>query len=391
MRGGIGWVASIRGLASLSATIAGLAGAGFPIITTQPRDAAVNPGEAARFRAIATGADAVQWQKDGEDIPGATSWMLVIAEVQAVDAGLYTLTAANGAGRVTSRPARLFVTPPLSIEPAALLAWEANGHRYSVLSGDDVGGPWTPIKVPAFQVGNQVRLAVSTGGAAAFFKLTPDTVPPNLVGFPDPARFEEAIQEFEAMDEQGPPPEGAIVCIGSSSMRLWKDRLAVDLHPLTVVPRGFGGSTMYDALHFVDRVVLAYRPRAVLLYEGDNDIALGIEPERIRKTFDALVTRVQGLLPEVRIYVLAIKPSIARWSLWPDMREANRLLDEACILDGRLTYIDIATPMLQASGTPRPDIFLSDNLHMNALGYDIWAQTVGPLLLKGEGDYESAP
>jgi hypothetical protein len=35
-----------------------------------------------------------------------------------------------------------------------------------------------------------------------------------------------------------------------------------------VIPRGFGGSYMHDALHYLDRVALAYKPRAILKPDG---------------------------------------------------------------------------------------------------------------------------
>ncbi len=55
--------------------------------------------------------------------------------------------------------------------------------------------------------------------------------------YADPARYEEEIGKFEQMDRENFPPAGAVLCIGSSSMRLWHDSLAVDLAPLTVIPR----------------------------------------------------------------------------------------------------------------------------------------------------------
>jgi len=215
-------------------------------------------------------------------------------------------------------------------------------------------------------------------------------VPPPASGYPDPARLEPEVQAFEAAARDSAPPAGAIVCVGSSSMRMWHDRIAADLSPLTVVPRGFGGSTMYDALVYLPRLVLGLEPRALLLYEGDNDIDFGVAPEGVAATFAALVEETEAALPGTRIYVLSIKPSPARWKLWPAMEEANRLLAGACDADSLLTYIDVATPMLGPDGRPLRTIFLPDSLHMNANGYAIWTEAIRPVLVGGEGGWEGA-
>ena len=103
-----------------------------------------------------------------------------------------------------------------------------------------------------------------------------------------PAKYEKAIRAFERKDKDSPPPAGAVVCIGSSSMRMWHDRIREDLSPLTLIPRGFGGSTMHDLLHYTDRIVLPYKPRAIVVYEGDNDVAKGVSPAEIQQTFHTL-------------------------------------------------------------------------------------------------------
>lgn len=206
--------------------------------------------------------------------------------------------------------------------------------------------------------------------------------------FADPARFDAAMASFEAADKQAAPPAGAIVCTGSSSMRGWHSRLAADLAPLTVIARGFGGSNYYDLLHHADRVILPYQPRAVLLYEGDNDVAAGIPAVQIHETFQALTARLRGRLPDLRIYVIGAKPSIARWNKWPQMVEANAMIRATCDADPAMSYIDVSAGMLQADGTPRPEIFKKDMLHMNDLGYDAWAAAVGPVLRTGEAEYE---
>ncbi|VGO20696.1 SGNH/GDSL hydrolase family protein [Pontiella sulfatireligans] len=203
-----------------------------------------------------------------------------------------------------------------------------------------------------------------------------------------PERFEKAIQSFEATDEKQPPPQGAIVCVGSSSMRKW-ETLQNDLTPLTVIPRGFGGSNMNDALHYADRIVLPYKPRAIVLYEGDNDIGQGISPLVIADTFRKFVEKVLGELPECRIYVLSIKPSIKRWQLWPKMQEANHLIEAECDKDARLTYVDIASGMMDDKGKPLKNLFEEDDLHMTRDGYVIWRDKLSPILMKTELQYES--
>jgi lysophospholipase L1-like esterase len=207
-------------------------------------------------------------------------------------------------------------------------------------------------------------------------------------GYPDPTRFEKAIAAFAAADSLRPPPQGAIVAVGSSSMRGWHRRIHEDLAPLTIVPRGFGGSTMKDVLHYANRVVLTHAPRAVLLYEGDNDVAAGIDPQQIRSVFDSLVAEIRSSYPRPRIYVISVKPSPSRWHLWPAMAATNRLLRQACDQAGWLTFIDVAGPMLNDRGVPRPEIFRSDSLHMNDVGYDTWSDVVGPLLREREAVFE---
>lgn len=190
------------------------------------------------------------------------------------------------------------------------------------------------------------------------------------------------------MDKNDPPPKGAIVCVGSSSMGGWHETIGQDLAPLTIIPRGFGGSNMNDALYYADRIVLSYEPRAIVIYEGDNDIAQGIASEVIAETARSFVSKVHDQFPQCRIYFLSIKPSISRWYLWPKMKEANELIAAECSKDPRLTFVDIASGMLNDEGKPRKNIFKKDNLHMTREGYVIWRDALRPILMKSEFRYE---
>ena len=192
-------------------------------------------------------------------------------------------------------------------------------------------------------------------------------------------QWEEAIQAFEQMDETDPPPEGAILFAGSSSIRMWSS-LAEDFPDARVINRGFGGSQMSDLIHFADRIVTPYAPRLILVYEGDNDIAADKTAEQVFADYQEFVSLVHDRLPDTRIAFIAIKPSLARRALMDEMRKANELIEEYAGARDRLDYIDIFTPMLGEDGEPLPDIFVDDGLHMNAAGYAIWAEAVRPYL-----------
>ncbi len=202
--------------------------------------------------------------------------------------------------------------------------------------------------------------------------------------YPDPSLWDYTIGGFALEDEIVQFEKGQIVATGSSSLRFWHHRIHKDLAPLTIIPRGFGGSNMNDVLHHMETLVLKHKPRAILLYEGDNDVAQGVEPDVIIGTFETFIYRVHERLPRTRIYIISVKPSISRAAMWPTMVEVNRRLRTLSEADERLVFIDVATPMLAEDGEIRPDLFVTDQLHMNQKGYEIWADVVGSVVIKGE-------
>ncbi len=193
------------------------------------------------------------------------------------------------------------------------------------------------------------------------------------------ARWESDIAKFEAADKKRLPTPGGVLFIGSSSIRMWKT-LAEDFPGTPVMNRGFGGSEVSDSLHFADRIVLPYKPRAILIYAGDNDIGHGKSAETVLADFQRFVAKVHAKLPETRIGFIAIKPSLKRWNLAGEMKRANALVEAYCAKDKRLAYHDIWTPMLGKDGKPRPELFLKDGLHMTREGYQVWTKVIRPFV-----------
>ena len=90
----------------------------------------------------------------------------------------------------------------------------------------------------------------------------------------DCGKWEKEIAAFEQLDRTNPPPKGALLFIGSSTIRLWKT-LAQDFPEHRVINRGFGGSEIVDAAHFAERIIFPYEPRMIFLRAGGNDIHAG--------------------------------------------------------------------------------------------------------------------
>jgi lysophospholipase L1-like esterase len=195
---------------------------------------------------------------------------------------------------------------------------------------------------------------------------------------PDPNRFAGEIKAFAEWDSKNAVPAEPVLFAGSSSARMWRTR---DSFPeLPVVNRGFGGSHISDVIHYAGQVVLPYKPKVIVFYAGDNDIAGGKSAQRVADDYRRFVAIVHAKLPDVRIVFLSIKPSEQRWSLWPEANKANSLVQDFCKQDKRLFFADLATPLLGADGRPKPDLFLADQLHLNPQGYAVWTQALRPIL-----------
>jgi lysophospholipase L1-like esterase len=195
----------------------------------------------------------------------------------------------------------------------------------------------------------------------------------------DSTRFEAEIRAFEAADRANPPPLGGIVFIGSSSIRNWTS-VAADFPGVPVLNRGFGGSTLADVVYYAGRILLPYRPRLVVLYAGDNDLAMGRTPERVVADYQAFIARVRSALPIARVVFVSIKPSPSRRTFIPRMREANERIRAIIARDSLQAYVDVFTPMLDGAGQPRPELFMADSLHMTRAGYLLWRARLAPVV-----------
>ena len=204
--------------------------------------------------------------------------------------------------------------------------------------------------------------------------------------YPSPLKFEGSIKDFERQEERQQTPKNAIVVTGSSTIVGWKS-IHDDLKPLTIIPRGFGGSNMNDLYHYSERLISKHKPRAVVIYEGDNDLIFRVSPKQIKNKFLKLKDKLLKTDKNLRIYLISVKPSIARKHYLDKAKEVNNIFKDLCNTSKNLYFIDTFTPMMDGDQIKK-DVFLKDKLHYNDQGYKIWAQAVLPVLLKNELQFE---
>jgi lysophospholipase L1-like esterase len=193
------------------------------------------------------------------------------------------------------------------------------------------------------------------------------------------AGWEDTLATFAAADLKKTPEPGGVLFVGSSSIRLW-DNLESEFADARIIKRGFGGSRLSDCVRLLDRLVIKYRPRTVLLYAGDNDLAGGSTPEEVLQRVKAFADGVHSRLPQTRVTFISIKPSPARRTQIERARAANRLVEDYAAAHPGVDYIDVFTPMLTADGSPRQELFAKDALHLNDQGYALWRTLIRPFV-----------
>lgn len=202
---------------------------------------------------------------------------------------------------------------------------------------------------------------------------------PCLAAEHDFAKWEKAVAAFERSDRTNPPPKGANLFVGSSTIVLWKS-LAADFPGHPVINRGFGGNQIVDSAHYADRIVFPYEPKAIFLRAGGNDINVGKSPEQVFADFTNFVGTVRAKRPDARIVFIGLCPSVARWKNAEKEKTLNGLVAAHVKERPGLEYIDTYDMTLGPDGTPRADLFVADKLHLNAEGYKLLAARVRPFV-----------
>jgi|SRR6056297_434944 len=195
---------------------------------------------------------------------------------------------------------------------------------------------------------------------------------------PDPARFEEEIEAFAGWDAKNSSPKDALLFVGSSSIRFWNTAEAFPGYP--VINRGFGGAHISDVLYYFDRVIGRFDPSLIIFYCGENDIASGLDPDKVFDDYTELLARIGQAFPDTDFLYVSIKPSNSRIEYSDEFETFNRRVESYNETKSRLHYIDLASPLTTSDGQPDDSLFVDDQLHLNEDGYLHWNEKMRKFL-----------
>ncbi len=181
--------------------------------------------------------------------------------------------------------------------------------------------------------------------------------------------YEDEVGQLDKKLRNSSP--NSVIFYGSSTVRLWTG-LEQDFPDVKPINAGFGGSTLAACAWFFERLIVPAKPRALVLYAGDNDLGDNRHPEEVYLSFCALAAKIQRDLPDTDVTFVSIKPSPSRWHIVEQIRAANRYIENEIKRLSRFSFVDLTPVMLTPDGKPRKELYQADGLHMNADGYALW-------------------
>ena len=193
------------------------------------------------------------------------------------------------------------------------------------------------------------------------------------------APFYNEIRNFKKQDSIQFPPKKAILFVGSSTFTNWKD-VQTYFPNHVIINRGFGGSSLPHVINYAPDIIFPYHPKQIVIYCGENDFTGGATAQVVVDRVKQLIDLIRTKYPKVPLVYISIKPSPSREKYMPQMVEANKMIAEMAKKLKRVTFVNTYDAMFNPDGSIMTDIFLKDNLHMNAKGYAIWQKIMEPYL-----------
>ena len=174
-------------------------------------------------------------------------------------------------------------------------------------------------------------------------------------------------------------PRDRVLFYGNSSIRRW-ETLEKDMAGISVLNHGFGGSTVNDCLYYADRLVIPYRPAAIVFYAGTNDIARDYSTKEVYDRTIDFFEYIHCRLPKTQIYYISMPLQPKRKKYWPSVRALNKDIKKYCKNDPLVTFINASATLNKGGISQRARYFVEDGIHLTEDGYEVWTRAIRPVL-----------
>jgi len=202
---------------------------------------------------------------------------------------------------------------------------------------------------------------------------------PETQSFLEPFRkaameWEKDVEKLSATNDTAGSND-TIVCLGSSSFRIW-DTIDSDMAPYRMVRRAYGSARYRDLAIYTPKLIHNLAFSKAMVFIG-NDIVgkdLDVTPETVGKLARIVVGSILKEQPNASVYLIAVTPTPSRFRLWDKIQLVNQQLEQIASEQTQVHFIPTANAFLSADGQPIEGYFKSDKLHLNEEGYRVWSE-----------------
>ncbi|MBQ4087867.1 MAG: hypothetical protein IJC78_06445 [Clostridia bacterium] len=203
---------------------------------------------------------------------------------------------------------------------------------------------------------------------------------PVKVGLRHIEKWNESLEEQVLAYESQPADKGQIVFYGPSYFTRWSMRFGeIPMEECIkgasgktcVINRGFGSSCSEHQLYYYPRMIRPLAPKVMVYESFANGESFGYTSEELFELAQRVVWYAKTDFPNINIYLCSGHNSknMTEKRL-EETKEYSGWLMELAKNTPNVFYIDV----LNHPSMKRKDIYIEDGVHLNSLGYQLYAE-----------------